>query len=189
MRPYDHIPFQWSVHRQTSPEARLEHFEFLATDDADPRRQFMESLCQALKGKGHIVVYNRGFESNRLSELASRLPEYAGEIRRIRNRLWDLLPIVRGNVYHRGFRGSYSLKDVLPALVPGMTYKGMEIADGGNAGLAWDRLVHGDVGIDEMARIRQALLLYCTQDTLAMARILAYLRSVLRSKSTKRRSA
>jgi predicted RecB family nuclease len=171
MRPYDHIPFQWSVHRQKSPEAQLEHFEFLATDNSDPRSKFIGSLYQVLKGRGHIVVYNQGFESNRLSELASWLPEYAGQISQIQSRLWDLLPIVRRNVYHPEFRGSYSIKDVLPALVPRMTYEGMEIGDGGEAAQAWDRIVRGDVGIE----LRKALLAYCAQDTLAMARLLAYL--------------
>lgn len=175
MRPYDHIPFQWSIHRQKSPAARLEHFEFLATDEGDPRRQFTESLCRALKGTGHIVVYNQGFESNRLRELASWFPEYAGRISQIRKRLWDLLSIVRRNVYHPEFRGSYSIKNVLPALVPRMTYEGMEIADGGEAAQAWDRIVRGDIGKDEEERLRKALLAYCAQDTLAMARLLAYL--------------
>ena len=175
MRPYDHVPFQWSVYRQESPEAQLEHFEFLATDNSDPRSQFTESLCRVLKGKGHIVVYNEGFESKRLSELASWLSEYAGQISQIQHRLWDLLPIVRRNVYHPEFRGSYSIKDVLPALVPRMTYEGMEIADGGQAAQAWDRIVRGDVGLGEEERLRKALSAYCAQDTLAMARLLAYL--------------
>jgi predicted RecB family nuclease len=187
MRPYDHIPFQWSVHRQTSQKTRLEHFEFLATDNADPSRQFMESLCWALKGKGHVVVYNRSFESSRLNELASWFPEYAEQIERIQGRLWDLLPIVRRNVYHPDFRGSYSIKDVLPVLVPGMTYEGMEIANGEQAGLVWDHLVRGEVGKGEKERVRKALLAYCAQDTLGMTKLLAYLQRAVRSKSTSRR--
>jgi hypothetical protein len=41
MRPYDHIPFQWSVHRQKTLGAEPEHFEFLAGDAEDPRREFI----------------------------------------------------------------------------------------------------------------------------------------------------
>jgi hypothetical protein len=184
MRPYGHIPFQWSVHLQKSPDTQLEHFEFLATEHIDSRRQFIESLCRVLKGKGHIVVYNQGFESNRLSELASWLPEYAGQISQIQNRLWDLLSIVRRNVYHPGFRGSYSIKNVLPALIPEMKYDGMEVADGGAAGRTWDRLVRGDVGNGEKERIRKALLAYCAQDTLAMVRVLTYLQNQVRPNLT-----
>ena len=77
MRPYDHLPFQWSVHVQRAPEAKLEHFEFLATDGSDPRCEFITSVCEALGESGSIVVYNAGFESQRLAELAVWLPEFA----------------------------------------------------------------------------------------------------------------
>jgi predicted RecB family nuclease len=177
MRPYSHIPFQWSVHRQHRPGEQLEHFEFLARDDSDPRRGFIESLCRVARGKGHIVVYNRSFEASRLAELAVWLPDYAGQVEQIRERLWDLLPIIRGHVYHPGFHGSYSIKNVLPALIPGMMYSGMEIADGGQAGLAWDRLIRNDLDEAQKEDLRRALLAYCAQDTLAMARILQYLQS------------
>ena len=80
------------------------------------------------------------FESQRLSDLAAWLPEFAERIKRIQARLWDLLPVVR-HVYHPAFAGSYSIKSVLPALVPEMTYEGMEVADGQDAGLAWESLV------------------------------------------------
>src|SRR5580700_5157822 len=75
------------------------------------------------------IVYHQQFESKRLSELASWLPEFAGRIEKIQGRLWDLLPIIRDHVHHPAFGGSYSLKSVLPALVPEMTYDGMEVAD------------------------------------------------------------
>jgi predicted RecB family nuclease len=180
MRPYDHLPFQWSVHRQQDLKAKLECFEFLSTDDADPRLRFVESLCAALKGSGHIVVYNRAFESARLGELAAWLPDYAGKIERIRNRLWDLLPVMRACVYHPGFHGSYSIKDVLPALIPRMTYAGMEVANGEQAGLAWERLIRGGLDRAQVNRLRTALRNYCAQDTRAMARLLGVLRLAAR---------
>ena len=68
-----------------------------------------------------------------------------GADQEIQSRLWDLLPVVRNHVYHPRFAGSFSLKDVLPALVPEMTYGGMEIANGQDAGLAWESLVRGIV--------------------------------------------
>ncbi len=81
-------------------------------------------------------------------------------------------------MYHPEFLGSYSIKNVLPALVPGMTYEGMEVADGTDAGLAWESLVCGTVDQAEQDRIRNALLAYCGQDTLAMVRLLETLRLV-----------
>ena len=176
VRPFDQLPFQWSVHVQRQPEAELEHYEFLATDSSDPRREFVTSLCGALGESGSIVVY-AAFESQRLSELAAWLPEFAGQIKALHVRLLDLLPIVRNHVYHPAFAGSYSLKAVLPALVPAMTYEGMAVANGQDAGLAWESLVHGGLDQSERERTSKALLDYCGQDTLALARLLEKLRS------------
>jgi len=179
MRPYDQIPFQWSVHVLMEPGAEVEHYEFLATDTNDPRRDFITSLCSVLGKSGSIVVYFQPFEEQRLSDLAAWLPEFAGRIKKIQRRLWDLLPIVREHTYHPAYAGSYSIKSVLPALVPDMSYDGMEVADGQSAGLAWTSLVRGGLDRGEFDKIRKALLVYCGQDTLALVRLLEKLRSVL----------
>jgi uncharacterized protein DUF2779 len=121
-------------------------------------------------------VYNATFESLRLSELASWLPEFSGRIKNIQGRLWDLLPVMRKHVYHPAFFGSYSLKYVLPALVPEMTYDGMAVADGVEAGVAWESLVRGNLDGAEREETRKALLDYCGQDTLALVRLLQNLR-------------
>ena len=178
MRPYDQIPFQWSVHVQRQPGAAPEHFEFLAADKSDPRPAFISALCDALGDRGSIVVYHQQFESQRLADLALWLSKFSGRINKIQRRLWDLLPIVRNHVYHPAFGGSYSLKSVLLALVPEMTYEGMEVADGQDAGLAWESLVRDGLDRDERDRIRKALLDYCGQDTLGMVRLVEKLQHV-----------
>ena len=172
MRPFDQLPFQWSVHVQRQPaDAEPEHYEFLAMDKSDPRPEFISSLCSALGETGSIVVY-AAFESQRLSELAAWLPEFAERIKGMQDRLWDLLPVVRNNLYHPAFAGSYSLKSVLPALVPEMSYDGMTVANGQDAGLAWESLLRGTTLGAERERIKKALLDYCGQDTLALVRLL-----------------
>jgi predicted RecB family nuclease len=176
MRPYDHMPFQWSVHVQRQPDAKPEHYEFLATDARDPRREFISSLCSVLGNSGSIVVYS-SFESQRLSEDAIWFPEFADGINAIQSRLVDLLPIVREHTYHPTYAGSYSIKSVLPALVPEMTYEGMEVANGQDAGIAWESIVRGGLSSDERERIKKALLDYCGQDTLAMVSLLDGLRT------------
>jgi hypothetical protein len=118
---------------------------------------------------GSIVVYS-AFESQGLAELAAWLPEFAGRIKKIQRRLWDLLTVVRNHVYHPNFAGSYSIKNVLPALVPGMTYEGMEVADGTDAGLAWGSLIRGGLDQAERDRVRKALLEYCTTNHQNLAR-------------------
>ena len=175
MRPYDQLPFQWSVHLQR-PGAMPEHFEFLATDTSDPRPAFISTLCDVLGDRGSIVVYSKQFESQRLLDLASWLPEFSGRITKIQRRLWDLLPIVREHVYHPAFGGSYSLKSVLPALVPEMTYEGMEVADGQAAGVVWEMLIRGGVDWDRKDTMTKALLKYCGQDTLGLLEIVEALR-------------
>ncbi len=179
MRPYQQITFQWSVHVLSEPGAEIEHFEYLATDTNDPRREFISSLCAVLGESGHIVVYNATFESQRLTELAAWLPEFAGRIKKIQRRLWDLLPIVRNHVYHPAFAGSYSLKAVLPALVPELTYDGLEVADGQGAGVAWEKLARANLDEVEREKIRKALLTYCERDTMAMVRLLERLTLLL----------
>jgi hypothetical protein len=176
MRPYDHIPFQWSVHRQEKPGSKLEHFEFLAEDNSDPRLPFVESLCQAVAGAVKIVVYNQSFEDSRLDDLARWLPEYASDMKQVKGKLWDLLRVVRQTVYHPEFGRSFSLKVVLPALVPEMSYENLEVAEGSAAGLAWARYIDTSTPPTEKARLKRALLEYCGRDTLAMAKLLRELR-------------
>src|SRR5271155_1667805 len=89
MGPYDHIPFQWSVHRQERPGGALKHFEFLAENDSDPRLPFVESLCKVVTGAGNIVVYNQSFESSRLDDLARWLPAYVSDMKKIKTKIWD----------------------------------------------------------------------------------------------------
>ena len=177
MHPYDHLPFQWSVHIQKQPGAEPGHLEFLAKDNGDPRRPFISSLCEALGQRGSIIVYNQQFESERLWDLAGWLPEYTPRIRDIQGRLWDLLRLVRNHVYHPAFGGSFSLKAVLPALVPHMTYDGMEVPDGQAAGLGWEKMIGGKVTEAKRLALRRALTTYCGQDTLALIRLLEALQN------------
>lgn len=158
MHPWDHLPFQWSVHRETEPGASLEHFEFLATGDCDPRPQFVDTLCEALGDAGSVIHYDH-FENDRLNELLHQLPDRAASIQRIQARLWDLAKAVR---YIPEFKKLYSIKRVLPALVPGTDYSDLVIKDGTAAMLAFER----------MAELRSDLRAYCARDTRAEAQIL-----------------
>lgn len=176
MRPYDHIPFQWSVHLKRDPRSAIEHREFLHDDAGDPRKVFLESLLPVVEQyeKAFILVYS-GFEATRLEDLARWFPRYARRIERIRGRLWDMLQVVRNNVYHPRFQGSFSIKYVLPALIPGMSYENMEVADGSEAGLAYERMIGKKADAAERKRLRQSLLEYCKQDSLALVRLLEHL--------------
>lgn len=176
MAPYDHIPFQWSIHRQEKPSQPIKHLEYLAEDGSDPRMEFARSLLEAVDAAGTIIVYNKAFEHSRLDDLARWLPKHASDIEKVKAKLWDLLVAIRKNVYHPKFAGSFSLKSVLPALLPDMQYENLEIADGTAAGLAWIRFVDSATGADERKRLKKALLKYCGQDTLGLVRLIDVLR-------------
>lgn len=175
-RPYQVIPFQWSCH-VLDEQGRLEHKEFLHDGADDPRPDFAASLLQALGTKGSIIVYNQAFEASRIRELAAFIPEKSQPLLALLDRFVDLLPIIKDHVYHPEFRGSYSIKSVLPALVPTMNYDGLSIGDGDTASAAYSELLNGGVSEQRRSELRQGLLKYCCQDTLAMLRIYYALQS------------
>ncbi len=176
MRTFDQIPFQWSVHVLKSPQDKLEHYEFLAVDKKDPREEFLTTLLEVLEGEGNIIVYNQSFEATRLKELARWFPGQADRIEQAQERMWDLLELIRNHVYHPDFKGSFSIKNVLPALVPEMTYDGMKVSEGAEAGLAYEKMISGNPSKKQKAWLRKSLLDYCRQDTLAMAELLKTLK-------------
>jgi hypothetical protein len=168
-RPYQQIPFQFSLH--ISKDDKLSHHEFLGEPGTDPRRPFIEKLIEATGPCSSILVYNKPFEVTRLQELAQDFPEFTEDIESIVKRIVDLMVLFRNRDYYvKQMHGSHSMKYVLPALVPDMTYDNMAITDGEMAMLTYARLS----GVDDTAekeRIFQDLLAYCRLDTLGMVRI------------------
>jgi hypothetical protein len=123
--PYQRIPFQWSLHYDDG--ISVEHYEYLAVGDVDPRREFADTLLEIIEDTvGPIIVYS-GFEASVLRDLADVFPDVSGHLHRVIDRFCDLLPIIRKHVSHPEFCGSYSIKSVAPALVPGFAY--MDLVD------------------------------------------------------------
>jgi len=178
-RPYQQIPFQYSLHCLEKPGAEAMHCEFLAeATDSDPRISFIEHLLSDLKGKADILTYNKSFEIGRLRELALAFPKYAVRLERIITRIKDLmLPFQQKLYYTPAMNGSYSIKAVLPALVPDLSYDGLEIADGGSASNAFEQLIY-ETNKDKIATVRNQLLAYCKLDTFGMVNILRVLESL-----------
>jgi predicted RecB family nuclease len=175
-RPYQQVPFQWSLHR-VDAAGRVTHAEFLADARSDPRPAFADALLAALRESNGPVLVWSSFESYRLAELADALPARADEIAAVQERLVDLLPLVREHVYHPAFMGSFSIKRVAPVLAPAVGYNDLEaVADGAAAATALARLARGMLEADEAAALRRALLAYCKRDTLALLEVHAELR-------------
>ena len=173
-RPYEVIPFQWSDHILDT-DGKLRHEEFLHNGPCDPRPTFTESLIKTLGKIGSIVVYS-GYEAGRIKALADALPQFSDDLLTILPRIFDLLPQVRNYCYHPEFHGSFSIKDVLPALVPGMSYKDLEINEGGLASLAYLEIISSQTTFDRHNQLRTNLLKYCERDTEAMVKLVEVLR-------------
>jgi predicted RecB family nuclease len=172
------VPVQLSCHLEDGP-GRYRHFEWLADGPTDPRLEFTRFLVESCAGAGAIVAYNAGYEAECLRHLARALPELEPELADVERRLVDLLPTIRDHVYHPSFSGSFSLKQVLPALIPDLRYAGMEIAEGRTASKELMELLFGGA-LDRQERsvLREALLAYCKQDTWAMVCLLRRLREL-----------
>ena len=171
-RPYQQLVFQYSLHIQETPTSELEHREYLADPSQDPRIGFIKQLIHDCGSSGDILVYNIGFEKGKLKDLIEVFPEYSNELRGIVNRLKDLMiPFQQKWYYIPEMRGSYSIKYVLPALVPELSYNDLEIKEGGMASNTFLSMVNGTFEGD-VKQTRKQLLEYCELDTFALVKIL-----------------
>jgi hypothetical protein len=174
-RPYQIITFQWSDHILEG-EGQLRHEEFLHDGHGDPREPFARSLLNTLAGSGPIVVYS-SFEESRIRGLAVALPDLAPDLLGLLDgRMVDLLKLVREYCYHPEFHGSFSIKSVLPALVPGFGYSDLQIHDGDMASVAYAEMIQPETTSERRGQLRAHLLAYCRRDTEAMVRIYEVLR-------------
>jgi len=172
IRPYQQVPFQYSLHVIHEPGGALGHHEFLADGATNPQKEFLERLLAIIPRNACILVWNQGFEIPRLRELADAFPEKSSEIDHLISNIRDLMiPFRDKSIYHWQFNGSYSIKVVLPALLPELTYDNLEINDGGMAASAWVRMIQSN-DEEKKSAIRKELLQYCHLDTLAMVKIL-----------------
>ncbi len=176
-RPYQQIPFQFSLHVQRIRNGEVEHHAFLGDGINDPRLRLTEVMLKALGESGSIICYNMSFEKSRIRELAELYPEHATKLLAIHDRIFDLMiPFQKRWYYHPEFRGSYSIKVVLPVLVPELRYDALEIQEGGMASLVYAQLKKQKPEIADAQRLQ--LLEYCKMDTLAMVRILEFLKTL-----------
>lgn len=177
-RPYQQLVFQYSLHIQKEDKTLI-HKEFLAeTNGKDPRRDFTEQMIKDCGSDGSILVYNISFERSKIQDLITIFPEYTDELTDIIDRMIDLMvPFQQKSYYTPSMRGSYSIKKVLPALVPSLSYKDLEIQEGGSASNIFAGMFIGDYAGD-IEKTRKDLLEYCKLDTFAMVEILEVLKNV-----------
>jgi hypothetical protein len=178
MKPYQSIPVQWSNHIELA-SGEIIHHEFLHAEATEPRKRWAERLIESLGEQGTIVVYS-SYEEAMMRQVAEAFPELRPALSRVIARLWDLYPVIKEHYYHPAFEGSYSIKSVLPVMVPGLGYRDLLIQEGAQAASEYYRMVFVEEDWIEQAKIRDALLQYCARDTMAMLQ----LRRALKEKAT-----
>lgn len=171
-RPYQNIPFQYSLHVLVNEQAQLLHKSYLGDGVADPRPDLIIQMIRDLGSSGTILTWNMGFEKGVIAKLAMDYPEYEEDLMNIHGRIVDLMTPFRPSqavVYSEAFEGSYSIKKVLPVLVPELGYHQLNIQEGGTASFMYGQMA----SMPEEAReqLRNDLLAYCHLDTLAMVKI------------------
>jgi len=181
-RPHQHVVYQYSLHIIKSPDGALEHYEAIYAERSDPGIKLVKDLSQHIPESGSVIVWNKSFEAGRNREMADRYPEYRDLLLDMNSRIYDLMEIFRKGYYiHPGFRGSASIKSVLPVLVPDFAgkYQELAISNGEMAMLAWEKLFSGELNQDQEKDLRHDLLKYCELDTLAMVMIWEKLRKII----------
>lgn len=186
LKPYQQVPFQFSLHVLDCEKSKVKHFSYIAEGKEDPRKDFLENLKKVVGKEGSVVVYNQRFEQGILTELAEHMPLYKDWIDSIVNRMIDLLtPFREFYYYHPDQKGSASIKKVLPAIA-GKSYDELEITDGEIASLRYLYITHGSIegkcaSSEEIKKTREDLKKYCELDTKAMLLILNKLKEIVNS--------
>ncbi len=178
-KPYQQLVFQYSLHVLKNNKSTAVHKEFLAeVNGSDPRVPFVVQLISDVGDDGDILVYNISFEKSKLAELALAFPKYKSMLNKIIDRLKDLMvPFQKRWYYTPEMQGSYSIKKILPALVPELSYDVLNIQEGGTASSIFASMLKGEFEGD-ITQARNDLLAYCKMDTLAMVELLRKLRQV-----------
>ena len=173
VRPYQQVPFQYSLHIMGAPNKELLHKEFLAEEGKDPRRALAEKLCSDIPYGACVLAYNASFEKSITKELSNQFPDLAGHLTSFDFK--DLMiPFKNKDVYCKEMQGSYSIKYVLPALFPNepsLDYHNLEDVQNGTMAMDAYRSLPA-LPPSERAHLRNRLLRYCELDTYAMVCVL-----------------
>jgi hypothetical protein len=169
--PFEPIPFQFSLHR-VEADGTVSHEAFLDLSGADPSRPLAEALVERTGTTGPVFVYNAKFERRIVQQLAGQFPDLAAALKALADRIVDLLPVARDHFYDPSQHGTWSLKVVLPAVCPELSYDSLNgVADGAMALDAYREAVAPGTAPERKAELERQLLAYCELDTLAMVRL------------------
>ncbi|MCL0035522.1 DUF2779 domain-containing protein [Thermodesulfovibrionales bacterium] len=168
--PHQHIPFQVSIHILDS-DGRLTHFEYLSKTIKNAILGLIEFMKKTISSAGSVIFWHASFENSKNKEMAEIYSEHSEFLFDLNKRTFDLEKVFKKDYLIPEFRGRTSIKVVLPALIPKISYKNLDIQDGGMAMEQWRIMVFGDITEIKRQKIADNLLEYCKMDTLAMVEI------------------
>lgn len=178
--PQQQMVFQYSLHVLDNPGEQLQHFEYLATDASEPSLGLVKQLTQNIGDTGSVIVWNKTFEATRNKELTEIHPEFAEFLADLNERMYDLADCIKEGFYvHPQFRGSWSIKNVLPVMVPNLSYKKLAVNKGDQAMISWWTMIQNADALADADKTAQDLLEYCKLDTLAMVEVWGKLKNLL----------
>jgi len=180
LRPYQQLPFQYSLHVQHEPGGPIAHLGYLHRDNTNPIPALVKKLRSDIGERGSVLVWYQGFEKARNSEMATMHSEHAAFLNALNDRVVDLMhPFKQGWVADKQFGGSNSIKKVLPVLVPELSYGEIAVQEGETASRLWKEIVIDGKHAETAAKIFNDLDQYCTLDTWAMVRIFQVLQEMV----------
>jgi hypothetical protein len=176
---YEQVPFQYSLHI-LHEDGELEHKEFLITEPEDDLTlSLIKQMREDFDNKGSVISWYSSYESQRNNKLAELHPNHADFLEGLNDRMFDLMTIFSKNYYvDAAFMGSASIKNILPVLVPELTYKALGIQKGDQAVERWEKMIDPSTSDKEKKQIAKDLLEYCKLDTFAMVEIYNFLKTL-----------
>jgi len=171
--PFGTVPVQFSVHT-IHEGGDVSHSAYLADGPGDPRPGVAEALVRALDGAETVLAWHASFEKRCLSQLAKACPLHAPALLEARDKTDDLLVVFKKHLYHPDFRGSFSIKNVVPALLPEMAYDDLDVSDGQVASALLEQLLcrPKELSEEQSNALRAKLTAYCEHDTAVMVELL-----------------
>jgi hypothetical protein len=178
-KPFEQVPFQWSVHKLREKGKALKEFSFIDFDDQDIELNFLKRLIETLGDKGTIFVHNHPFEKGVLNKLKEKpkMKSYSDQVDSIIDRIEDTLELTRKNFYSPEMFGKYSLKKIIKGIPTQISYESEDedaVSDGSDAQLAWFKCTDLKTKSWEKDNYKKELIKYCSKDTGAMYDLISY---------------
>ena len=178
-KPFEQVPFQWSVHKLSEKGKALEEFSFIDFADQDIEFNFLKKLIETLGNAGTIFVHNHPFEKGVLNKLIEKpkMKSFSDKVDSIIDRIEDTLELTRKNFYSPEMFGKYSLKKIIKGIPTQISYESEDedaVSDGGDAQLAWFKCTDPKTKPWEKENYKKELIKYCSKDTEALYDLINY---------------